>query len=143
MSNSQKNYEGKSIYNTYFGGAFRAGVRAEQPLDIATCCPNGLYSSDFDDAYRVLAMEDARCGIVAWCGDGYNYGHTGIEYPRYIADSLLPPSVVVCADRIIANVEGGGYPFNQTTRYAISSLFCYYDSYPLATILLCGVALIR
>ena len=51
MANSQKNYEGKSIYNADLGGAFRAGVRTEQPLDIAARCPYGLYYLDCDDAY--------------------------------------------------------------------------------------------
>ena len=111
MANSQKNYEGKIIHNANLGGAFRAGVCAEQPLDIATRCPYGLYSADFDDAYRVIAMEDARCRFVARRVDGYNDGYGRIEYSCHSADSLLPPTIALFFGRTVVDVEGGGYPF--------------------------------
>ena len=137
MANSQKRYEGKSIHNAYFGGAFRAGVRIEQPLDIAACGPYGLYYPDSAYANRIFAVEDVECGIAARHLDGYYDGYSGSEYDGNPADSLLPSTSALCIGRTLVDIEGGGYTFDQATWYAFSSLLYPYDNTPLGTLLLC------
>ena len=91
-----------------FGGAFRAGVRAEQPLDVAARSPYGLYRADIAYAHRVVAVEDARCGSVARRVDGYHNGYGRSEHNGHSADSLLPSPTALCAGWSILHIEGGG-----------------------------------